>query len=73
MNEPDPYPRVFLNYATEDRGFAIKLVKQLEARGVNVWCDLSLPIGKSQSDRIPELISARDYLIMLIYSKYQEL
>src|SRR5437588_12382029 len=66
MNEQSPHPKVFLSYATDDRGVAIKIAEALKARGVNVWFDVSIPIGNSLSHRISELISASDYLIVLI-------
>jgi len=66
MSEQSPHPRVFLSCATEDRGVAIKIAEALEARGVSVWFDLSIPTGNSLSRRISELISASDYLIVLI-------
>lgn len=66
MNEQTPHPKVFLSYAAEDQEFAIKLAEALVARGVNVWYDLSVPIGNSLSHHISELLSASDYLIVLI-------
>src|SRR5437588_12116925 len=72
MSEQSPHPRVFLSCATEDRGVAIKIAEALEARGVSVWFDLSIPLGNSLSRRISELISASDYLIVLISQNAQK-
>jgi hypothetical protein len=66
VNEKSPDPSVFLSYAADDREFAIRIAEALEARGVNVWYDLSVPIGDSLSDLIFQLISASDYLVVLI-------
>lgn len=66
MTERNPRSRVFLSYATEDRSFAISIAKSLEARGVSVWYDLAVQVGSSLIDHISELISASDYLVVLI-------
>lgn len=66
MNEQSPHPKVFLSYATEDRDIATRIAKALEARGVNVWYDLAVQVDHSLIHRISELISASDYLLVLI-------
>lgn len=65
-NEKSPDPSVFLSYAADDRAFAIRIAEALEARGVNVSYDLSVQLGDSLSDLIFQLISASDYLVVLI-------
>src|SRR5437868_2812252 len=72
MSEQSAHPRVFLSCAAEGRDVAIKIAEALEARGVSVWFDLSIPVGNSLSRRISELISASDYLIVLISPNTQE-
>jgi len=66
MNEQSLQPKVFLSYAKEDRYVAIRIAEALKARGVNVWNDSSILLDNSFSRSLNELISASDYLIVLI-------
>jgi hypothetical protein len=66
MNERSSHPEVFLSYSMEDTDTAISIAKALEKRGVVVRYDLSLPAGASFGSIVPELISASDYLVLLL-------
>ncbi len=56
----------FISYAVEDRGIASALGDALEERGVNAWYDVMVPVGDSLEAEIYNLISASDYLIVLL-------
>jgi hypothetical protein len=66
MSEQPTHPKVFLSYSAKDRDTAIRIAEALEKRGVPVWYDLSVPVGDSLGDYISELISASDYLVLLL-------
>jgi hypothetical protein len=66
MTEQSPHPKVFLSYASEDREVAIKIAEVLERRDVHVQYDLSVPLGECLLDYISELISASDYVVVLL-------
>jgi hypothetical protein len=68
MTDSKPRPKVFLSYATEDKTFAERIAKALEARGVSVWYDRPVHVDSSLLQRISEVISASDYLLVLISS-----
>lgn len=68
MSDPHPRPKVFLSYAIEDKNFAERIAKALETRGVSVWYDAPVHVDSSLLQTISQVISASDYLLVLISS-----
>jgi hypothetical protein len=63
----DLIPRIFISYAREDRVFAERLAKDLQARGTRVWLDLwEMRVGDSLIQKINQGIEESDYLIVVL-------
>jgi TIR domain len=68
MQSPKPTQLAFVSYAREDAEFVLRLVKDLRARGANVWID-QLDIGPGQRwDRAVEDALARCSHLLAILS-----
>ena len=56
---------VFISYAREDRGIATRLADALAARGLQVWWDRNLVLGRDYDRDIErELTNARAVLVV---------
>ena len=66
MGEDEKALTVFISYAVQCREDTIAIGKALEERGVNARYDVVVPVGDSILAEIYNLISASDYIIILL-------
>jgi hypothetical protein len=63
--EARPMSKIFISYAREDKGVAVKLANLLEVRGYEVWWDHCLIAGQDYREMIKEQLLAADKVIVL--------
>ena len=67
MNRSAGAPRkVFISYAREDREFALRLARDLQAEGVQVWIDTGIQGGDDWLQHIDEGLRASDAVLLIV-------
>ena len=62
-------PKVFISYSNEDRELAKKITDRLLETNIQVWYDgYEMGIGDSLSDQVKDVLTASDYILILISS-----